>query len=206
MDNLFVKHCGTSKIKPEQLELLKLNKSEAIKKLDEGYKKSEFIEFINELKKQWKEINGKYFQKIKELTKTPWQFDLYTCYISLTVPGLSDVFYKQYNKIILSNIYPSKLMKYVLAHQLFHLHYVYFCKKLLMPKKCASTGVVELIPILFMVVNTNLGKLWPDITLERVRNSYRRVNRIIKGLVEYYKSEKDFQKIVEKVIELDRED
>ncbi|MDD5191848.1 MAG: hypothetical protein PHH54_04200 [Candidatus Nanoarchaeia archaeon] len=201
----FAKVCGTSKIKPEHLGLLSLDKDVAIKAIEEGYKKQEFIEFVKQLKKEWKNIEGEYFQKIKEFTGFDWKYKTYTCYISLSVPGLGDIFDGKYNKMILSNILPAKIMKYVLAHELFHLHYFNVCKKGKMSAKAVSTGVNESIPILLMVANPELSKLWSDITLDKVRNSYPEVNRIIDPLLDFYKTEKDFKKLIEKAVELNEQ-
>jgi len=200
----FVKSCGTSKLKKESLELISLDKKEAIKRLEEGYKKEDFIQFVKDLKKEWKKIEKEYFQKVKESTGLDWQHERYICYVSLNVPGLGDLVDKSWDKVILSNILPANIMKYVLAHELFHLHYFYVCKKEKMPIEAASVAINESIPILFMLVNPDIGKLFPEITVDRVRKSYQEVDRIIDKLIDVYKSEKNFIKLINKAIEIDR--
>ncbi|MGV8152403.1 MAG: hypothetical protein ACP5OG_04935 [Candidatus Nanoarchaeia archaeon] len=199
---LFAKFCGTKKIKKEYLELLALKEDNAINIIKQGYKSQEFLDFVKDLKKEWKAIEKRYFNELKKFTKQDLEYNSYKCYLSLSVPGLADLFDNKYNKLILSNIYPAKTMKYVLAHELFHLHYFYSCKKMKMPPEAADIGVNESIPILFMLNNPKLSKLWQDITLDRVRNSYAEVNRIIDPLIKYYESEKNFKKLIQKAIEL----
>lgn len=198
----FAEMCGTSKLKPESLELLKKSSKEAIKIIEIGYQQKDFIEFVKNLKKEWERIGEAYLKKIEELTGFKWQHDQYICYISLNVPGLSDLFDKKLDKIILSNILPASTMKYVLAHELFHLHYFYICKKEKMSIEAASTTINEALPLLLMVVNKDLGKLWPDISLERVRNSYPGVNKIIDELVKIYKPNMNFIELINKSIEI----
>src|SRR3989344_197547 len=121
----YIKMCGNNKITPLGLELLKKTDKEAIEELKKEYSKKDFEQTFNSLKKNWKNIENKYFDKIKEITGCEWKLKEYFCVMTKYVPGFAVI--SKGNTIVLGSEFrkndeirslPIESQLYVLAHEL----------------------------------------------------------------------------------------
>jgi hypothetical protein len=75
-------------------------------------------------------------------------------------------------------------------------------KKEKMTIEAASPAITESIPILFMIIDNKLNKLWQEVNLNKVRGSYQEVDKILDKLIKIYQTEKRFIPLINKSIEV----
>lgn len=195
----YIKMCGQNKITLEGLELLKKADEEMIKTLEEEYSKKEFKQLFNSLKKKWENIEKKYFHRIKEITGYEWKLKEYICIITKYVPGFAIM--SKGNIIILGNEFRKndeikslsvESQLYVLAHELFHLHYFEVARKEHLPIEATKIEMVESVPILVFFNDSELQSFWPSVAFEKAKASYKQVDELYASALKMWNTKKDY--------------
>ncbi len=92
-------------------------KKEIIKNIKEAHNTSKLEEVKNEIEKTWQPLNDLFFNNLKKITGFDFPFDKAVVYISEIVRGM----YSLENNVFIN---PMKNMtSYVIAEEIFHLHY-----------------------------------------------------------------------------------
>jgi len=202
----FIDECGNSKIAEDARRLVNLPPKEAISILEENYKKENLEGFKDELAILWKKIEEPYLRRIIELTGYNWRSKEYICYITLNVPGFADVWKKK--GVFIGKRYPIPTFckVYVLAHELFHIHHFQIIDKEKLPSSAKEVAINESVPVILFVLDKELNKFWPYITLENSRKSYGEVDKSIDKLIPLWEKRKNFKDFIQKsIIELNLE-
>ncbi|MEK6889126.1 MAG: hypothetical protein AABW80_03395 [Nanoarchaeota archaeon] len=195
----YIKVCGEDKVTPPGLNLLKKTDEEIIKELNREYSTSQFIEFANNLKRRWKKIEDRYFSRIKEITGYEWELKEYICIITKYIPGFSVI--SKGNIIILGNEFrkndeirslPIESQLYILAHELFHLHYFEVARKEKLPIEATKIEIVESVPILVFFNDSELQSFWPSVTFEKAKASYKKVEAVYGSASKMWDTKKNY--------------
>ncbi|GEM_PF-4799190 len=104
---------------PKNLRSNWKNKKEAIKLIEAVYKKERKKEYEN----NWKPIEKDYFDLVEKITNHKWLHKNYRVVITKYMLGFANPFDINTNKVTCRQNYKKIERNYIIAHELFHLHY-----------------------------------------------------------------------------------
>ena len=87
---------------------------------------------------------------------------------------------------------PIESQLYVLAHELFHLHYFEVARKEGLPIEATKIEMVESVPILVFFNDSELQSFWPSIAFEKAKASYKQVEEIYENALKMWNAKKDY--------------
>ncbi|MDP3882367.1 MAG: hypothetical protein Q8Q31_05815 [Nanoarchaeota archaeon] len=196
---LYVKMCGKSKLTDSALRFLELEDEIAKNELARDYENKDFKSFVNNIKKSWGEIESKYFKRIVEITDYNWNTEEYECVLADNVPGFAVipekkviVIGRKIRKDDVSISLPLESQLYVLAHELFHLHYFEVVRREDLPMEAIKMEMTETIPVIVFFYDSELPKFWPSVSLEKAKGSYNEVQDNFDSALELWNSKKNY--------------
>lgn len=172
-------------------------KKEIIKNIKEAHNILKLEEVKNEIKKTWQPLNDLFFNNLKKITGFDFPFDKVMVYISEIVRGM----YSLENNVFIN---PMKNMtSYVMAEEIFHLHYWDIFRKTIKDVKVPwrlskeAWEISEVVPE-FVLTNDKFRSFKWGKNLHR---NYYFINEWKEKLLPIWKNKKNFKEFMIKIHE-----
>lgn len=189
----------TKSLRPEVLKKLKGKswmkvKKETISMLMRGYQqnKEKNMEKLKVIQKKWDKMNDKYFKKLEDITK----HKIYTKEFTCNITSIGRCPYNPKENSFMTNIF-WKIEKILIscAHELMHLQFHYYFEKPLR-KKLSYEKFHDLKESLTVLLNIEFKNLFKEKDI-----GYPKHQKLRKYIMQKWKENPDFEKLLEECVE-----